>query len=488
MKLFGLTITRTKAINTASLSPVDRTNRGWWPIIRESFTGAWQQNVEIRLEDTLSHPTVFACVTLISSDIGKMRLRLVQEDEQDDGSSIWVPVDNPAFSPVLRQPNGYQTRIKFVEQWILSKLIYGNAYVLKERDQRGVVTSLYVLDPCRVRPLVAPNGDVYYELKRDDLSQLPNEQLVVPARELIHDTMYAFYHPLVGLPPLYASQMAARLGLKIQNNSVNFFENGSTPGGVLTAPGAISDATAARLKAYWDENFTGDNVGKVAVLGDGLKYEPMAVSADKSQLTEQWKTTSEAIASAFHVPWHLVGGPPPPYNNIQALTVQYFTQCVQSLAVQLEEALDFGLGLAPDRINGVRYGTEFDIDDLLWMDSATMMTTIREGVMAGVLKPNEGRAKINLEPVDGGDTPYLQQQNFSLRALAKRDAAGPAPLVPTPQSAAPANDSPTGEGKPTTPAAPPAPTKALDQMDIATVERLLPVALELALRDLENVA
>ena len=32
------------------------------------------------------------------------------------------------------------------------------------------------------------------------------------------------------------------------------------------------------------------------------------------------------------------------------------------------------------------------------------------------------RQKFNLLPVPGGDTPYLQQQNFSLAALAKRDA------------------------------------------------------------------
>ena len=28
-----------------------------------------------------------------------------------------------------------------------------------------------------------------------------------------------------------------------------------------------------------------------------------------------------------------------------------------------------------------------------------------------------------MEPVEGGDSPYLQQQNYSLEALAKRDAA-----------------------------------------------------------------
>jgi HK97 family phage portal protein len=96
-------------------------------------------------------------------------------------------------------------------------------------------------------------------------------------------------------------------GLAIQNNSSQFFANGSNPGGVLTAPGAINDETAKRLKDYWDQNFTGANVGKVAVLGDGLKYEAMIVNAVDAQLIEQLKWTAETVCSCFHVPSFMIG-------------------------------------------------------------------------------------------------------------------------------------------------------------------------------------
>jgi hypothetical protein len=45
-----------------------------------------------------------------------------------------------------------------------------------------------------------------------------------------------------------------------------------------------------------------------------------------------------------------------------------------------------------------------------------------EGTKGGIFSPDEARADFNLAPVPGGATPYLQQQNFSLAALAKRDA------------------------------------------------------------------
>lgn len=389
-------------------------DRGWWPMIRESFTGAWQQNVSIRVEDVLTYGTVYACITLIARDIAKMRLRLMALD--NDG--IWREVENAAFSPVLRKPNTYQTRIGFVEQWIISKLSRGNTYVLKRRDNRGVVTSLMILDPGRVQVLVSEDGAVYYQLSSDNLSQLELDTVTVPARDIIHDVMTPLYHPLVGVSPIQACGIAAMQALAIQSNSKRFFDNGSSPGGVLSAPGAISKDTAQRLKEYWDSNFTGDNVGKVAVLGDGLKFEPMTVNAVDAQLIEQLHWTSENVCTAFHVPAYMVGvGDPPTYTNIEALNQQYYSQCLQGLIESIELLLDEGLELPKP------YGTEFDLDGLLRMDSATLIDAEAKAVGGGIKSPNESRRRLNLPPVTGGETPYLQQQNYSLAALDRRDRA-----------------------------------------------------------------
>jgi len=41
---------------------------------------------------------------------------------------------------------------------------------------------------------------------------------------------------------------------------------------------------------------------------------------------------------------------------------------------------------------------------------------------SGIKKINEARRRLDLGPITGGDTAYLQEQNYSLEALAKRDA------------------------------------------------------------------
>jgi HK97 family phage portal protein len=434
LRLLGFDITRARAEKTLSSVPSGR--GGWWGVVRESFAGAWQQNVEVVTADVMVYPAVFACMTLIASDIAKLRPKLVMVGT--DG--IWQETTSPAFSPVLRKPGAVQNRIQFFESWVLSKLSRGNTYILKGRDNRGVVNSLHVLDPGLVTVLVSSDtGEVFYRLNTDNLAGV-EAQVTVPASEIIHDRFNCLYHPLVGMSPIAACGLTATQGLKIQSNSASFFENSSMPPGILTAPGAIANETAERLKAHWEENYTGDNAKKVAVLGDGLKFERMSMSAVDSQLIEQLKWTAEVICSAFHVPPYKIGiGQMPTYNNVQALNVEYYSQALQILIESIELCLDEGLGLAAS--GPQEMGVEFDLDGLLRMDSVTQMSVLKEAVSAAVMAPNEARRKVDLRPVKGGESPMIQEQNYSLSAIAKRDAKpDPWAKEPAAPAAAPANE------------------------------------------------
>lgn len=395
-----------------TLSGVD-SGRGWLTLFRSNKDGTWQSDTKINQDTVLSFAPVYSCITLIASDIGKICLRLM-----DLRNGIWVETTSAAFSPLLRKPNHFQTRQQFIETWVLSKFSHGNAYILKIRDNRNVVVSLYVLDPNRVTPLVAPDGSVFYQAMSDDLSKLPFDMPAIPASEIIHDRMECLFHPLVGISPLTAAYLPASQGLRIQQNSEVFFKNMSRPSGMLTAPGSISDEVAARLKKHWEENFSGGNIGRVAVLGDDLKYSAMSVNAEDAQLVEQLKLSAEQICSAFHVPPYMVGvGALPTYNNIEALNQQYYSQCLQKIFNAIEDLLDDGLNLL-----ALGYRTEFDLDDLLRMDTASRVKAAADRVAAGITAPNEERRRFGMAPVPGGETPYMQQQNYSLAALAKRDA------------------------------------------------------------------
>lgn len=439
MNIFGLEINWRKKAVPQNLNAVNYQS-GWgpfWGPITESYTGAWQQNVVVAPTTTLlSFSAVYACVTGIASDISKMRIKLSENDE-----GIWEEITSShgnksesKFLPVIQKPNHYQNRIEFLEQWIVSKLLYGNTYVLKERDggPNSPVTALYVLHPNCVKPLVADNGDVYYQLGQDNLSHtnlatsvIQSEySLTVPASEIIHDRMPGLWHPLIGVSPLYACSMSATMGNRIQTNSTNVFANGGKPSGIITVPGNITAEQAQRLKSLWETNYGSTNIGKTAVLSDGMTFDSVQMmSADVMQLIEQLEWTVADVARAFRYPLWKLGGPMPPYTKPELAMTAYYSDCLHPHIEKLELCLEEGIGITQG------LGIELDLDTLMRMDTVALHEALDRA--KNFMTVDEMRYRANLKKTPGGNAVYRQEQDHSLEALAKRDAR-PDPFANTP--------------------------------------------------------
>jgi HK97 family phage portal protein len=398
----------------------------------EPWTGAFQQGYQPARADTaLAFTAVYSCLSLISGDVAKCRLRLVDEV----GDDIWEEVKQSPLVPVLRKPNRYQTRVQFIKSWVLAKLIFGNAYIWKDYDLRGVVTAMYPLhSPC-VTPLVSDDGDVYYRIKADNLAGIP-DAIEVPASRIIHDRMNPFLHPLVGIPPLFACAMTVTQGQRIQTNSAAFFANMSRPSGILTAPTAITAEQVASLKEQYEAAFRGVNMGRLLVAGNGLKYEGLTMPAEQAQLIEQLNWTDKNVCAAFLVPPHKLGLAQPTVDNAAQQDLDYYKNVVQLQFEEIEVLLEDALGLGPQ--NQSTYGAWFDEDNLLRMDAKTQSETNAIELGSGAMAINEARRNRNRKPVSGGDMPMQQQQMWPIDVLQDRappDAGGAA--LPAPASAEP---------------------------------------------------
>lgn len=392
-------------------SLIDVSNQGGWsPImgVHEPYMGAWQYGNELKRTDLTHFHAVFACVSLIATDIGKLRIRT--KSIQD---GVLLPAKSRSQA-ILSHPNKHQTWQQFVENWVSSKLLRGNAYILKQRDLFGEVWQLWVLNPDRVKVLVSDTGEVFYQISTDKLYGLT--ETTVPASEIIHDRFNCFYHPLVGLSPLTACGISVGLGLSIQDGSKTLFGNNSRPSGILSVPTDIDQAKANKVKSDWQKAYSGVNRGGIAVLGSGAKYEPIAMSATDSQALEQLKMSGETVCSVFHVPAFKVGmGEAKAGQKVSDLNEIYYSDCLQHYIEAIENLLDEHLDLE----TGVE--CEADLSPLIRMDSTSQIMYLKEGTMSGIFSPNEARATLGLPPVAGGESPLMQQQNYSLSALARRD-------------------------------------------------------------------
>lgn len=401
---------------TNSLPPLSHGN-----IVHEPFAGAWQQNKECFGGNGL-FSAVYACIAIIAGDLAKLPPRVRRRKE--DGSKIDAP-NHPAGN-VLFYPNKYQTRVDFWGQFMSSALFTGNTYVFLVRDGTGVIREMHILDPRRVSVLMGEDGSIFYRIGQERLAELL-ESDIIPARDILHHRLLTLTHPLIGLTPLYAAGVSSSTGQTIQQNSYSFFANMSRASGVLTSPGKISNDLAARLKTEWDQNFKGGSMGRTAVLGEGMKWEPLTISAADAQLIEQLRWSVEDVARCFRVPTYmLTDASKVSFKNTEQLARNYYSQTLQYHIESIEARIDQAFDLADDIY------CEFDLSALLRMELDARMAAYQTGINAGILTINEARKMEELEPKTGGDEPLVQMQYRPLSMAGEPTTAQPPPSPPEP--------------------------------------------------------
>lgn len=390
----------------------------------EPFPGAWQRNQEC-LGPQGIFSAVYACVQTIAGDIAKLPPRVLLE--RADGAREEY-ARHPA-GRVLWYPNAYQTRVDFWGQFMASALFTGNTYVLLVRDARNVIDSMHILDPRKVRAMIAADGSIWYHTQQKQIVEALQAEYI-PAREILHHRLLCLNHPLVGVTPIYAAAYSAAAGLVIQQNALDFFSNMSRASGVLTTPGNPSKEVLTRIKTEWDANFKGRNLGSTAVLGGGVKWEPLTINAEDAQLIETLRWTVEDIARCFRVPMYMISDASRiSYKNSEQLWRNYYTQTLQYHLESIEARIDQAFELAGDVY------VDFDLDTIFGSEFDVRMTAYREAINAGVMTINEARRKERLPPREGGDEPLVQKQYVPLSmlaTLAEKESAPPPEPEPVP--------------------------------------------------------
>lgn len=391
--------------------------RGGWSRIFEAFSGAWQTNTVCSESDISTNWAIFSCATLIAQDISKLPVTVTRRDS--DGIYRDVSKRNKTLE-LLKEPNSYQTTSQFVEFWILCKLYTGNTYAYLDRDRLGDVRSIHILNPDNITVLQTNNGDVFYQLTGGYLADMfpsavqVDGSIVIPARNIVHDRFNTINHPLIGLSPIVASALASEQGIKLQKDSIQS-SSGSMPAGILEFPGSLDDEIGEEVRRAWNEGFKGKGKYGIGVLSDGGQFKPTNAQGRDTQLVEQLKWSASVICATFHVPPYKIGlVPNPGYNTIDAQNTEYHNQALHKLITDFETSLGAKLNLESN------VSVSINTIELLRMDRMSKMEYLAKGVQSALLSPDEGRLELNRPPVEGGGTPYLQQQNWALSDLSRR--------------------------------------------------------------------
>ena len=327
---------------------------------------------------------VWACVRLLTDVVSTMPCHAYTAGSRD-------PVD-PA-PPMLRSPAAGVPFHDWIAQVLRSLLLTGNAWgIITSRVGAGLRPSqIELIAPHRVTVQVATDGTVTYRLDGREIDR----------DDLWHLRAYPTPGSLLGLSPIGHAAQSVGVGLAAETFGAQFFGDGATPSGLLTTDQRLSNEQARQLSAVWNTFFNNRRgERRVAVLGDGTKFQPVSVRPEESQFLETQRFTVAQICRLYGVPPEMVGadsGNSLTYANVEMRSIDFLTYAINPWLVRLETALT-------DLVPRGQY-VKFNAGGLLRTDLKTRYESYEIGLRAGFLTRDEVRQLEDREPLSVAAAP-----------------------------------------------------------------------------------
>lgn len=372
----------------------------WWSEFGP--TSASSGGMAVTQLTAMQSSTVQSCVAIRSEDVAKLPVHVYRRQE---GGARQIVAEHP-LERLLQRPNDYQSRFEFVEQMQVSMMLRSNAYAVILRDGRGRPTDLIPINPDRVWIYEAPAGQLFYQVARRGMHEtavLETEPLMIPSEDIFHLRGMALDSSLYGASRVTLSREIIGLALSQQELSGRLSANSTNLGGVLTTDQKLSADAATRLANDWKTRKQGlKNSGDTAVLEQGLKWQPMGMTARDAELIAARQMQVQEIARLFRMPMHKLGiidrgaG-----ASIPDLDQDYMNSVVSSDLSRWEGKLDQVFGLSA---NGLY--VEFDVSGLIRASIMPRFQAYRAAITGMFMTPNEARRAEGLPDHPEGDVLY----------------------------------------------------------------------------------
>lgn len=394
-------------IKSLVASDIEKTpaNGGWNTLegyFPGNFDSGWYQRGYTPGAERTFNPDVSAAISLYKRAL--MAVPATHVKRNSDGASIEV-FSTSALSEVIFRPNVYMTWSEMIGVIVDGLLTKGEFACFVEEDGRGRQSTLHPLHDFQM--IAAEDGSIFYQINFHDMNSRLGDpwkdwtddygRIYIPQRYVVHGRFEVDpRNPLRALGPLHSYANSIGLGSVLRAGQEAFHTNKGQPSGVLTTDASLTAEQASRLRERWNEMSQKMKQGETPILSNGLRFQPVSVSANESQVVQLLGFTTKDIAKAFGIPPIMLGeNSGVTYNNLEQLLYGWRTTGLLSICMVIEQAFEYTFKL-PKYEEMV-----LDIGDLARTDLTNKADMLKGLVLNGIMKPNEARAKLDLAPVPG---------------------------------------------------------------------------------------
>lgn len=314
-------------------------------------------------------------------------------------------IRHPLYRVLDGMANAEMTSHTYKEISTQHCLLWGNHYAEKQFNEVMDVVALWPINPEKMKPVRnKKTGQLEYELKR------PNGgQLIFPAWKIFHMPGMGF-DGLMGYSVLNMASNSLGTSIASEKHAGSTFRNGASIKGVLKHPGKLDRRGEGlkNLRESWQAVYGGAGAaGKVAILEEGMDFQPMQLNPQDLQLLETRTFNVLEIARWLNMPPHkLKELTRSTFTNIENEQLSYYTDTLFPWYTRWEESVKWQC-LQEDEHD--KYFVEFMIDSILRADIKTRNESFEIMRRNGALNADEWRAKINMNPIGGkaGDVYWM---------------------------------------------------------------------------------
>ena len=370
--------------------------------------------VKVDAETALRSTVVLACIRVLSTSVAGLPLHLYR---RLSGGGKEIAREHPLYRLLHSQPNSWQTSFEWREQMMLHLLSHG--FALDEKVYSGgTISEIVPLHPSRVKTEQLENNRLRYTYREaSGSSTVYTQDAVMSVRGMSDDGVN-------GMSTIELARDAIGLARACEIHGATFFGNGARPGVILSTDQMLSPEAAENTRNQWERAHRGpDRSNRTAVLQGGLKVSELGGNNQESQFLEARRFQVEEVCRLFGVPPHLVGDlTRSSFSNIEQQSLDFLTNGLMPYLRRIESSI------ARDLLEGDdEYFAEFDTRGVLRADAAGRSAYYNTLWNLGVASVNEIRSWENMNPVEGGDTRFVQLNMTTL----EKAAAAPEPMPAT---------------------------------------------------------